>query len=165
MSSELKRPTLFVALGVILSLAGCAKGDLDSASPFDQPPKQAVALQEAKLQFHEGNYGKAAESYQTIVEKDSLNAEAWLGLAASYDEIRRFDLADKAYEQVVSLVGETPPVLNNIGYSYYLRGDLKTARKKLETAYHLAPGSRHVINNIELLNKKLASMGEEPIIY
>ena len=61
--------------------------------------------------------------------------EAWLGLAASYDQVGRFDKADMAYAKVQSLIGATPSVLNNLGYSYLLRGNLDKSRATLAAAY------------------------------
>jgi len=37
------------------------------------------------------------------VEKAPRDASAWIGLAASYDHVGRFDLADQAYKQAVLL--------------------------------------------------------------
>ena len=152
----------FALVGVIF-LAGCAGDPPLSSSGFLANAPVEPSLVEAKLQFHEGNFGKAIEAYSLTVERDPLNGEAWLGLAASYDQIGRYDLADKAYERVVSLVGETATVLNNIGYSHYLRGDVEVARTKLVAARSLAPDNRYVANNIELLNRKLVSLGEAPV--
>jgi Flp pilus assembly protein TadD len=79
-------------------------------------------------------------------------AEAWIGLAASYDRLRRFDLADQAYAQAIKLTGETIQILNDRGYCYMLRGDLGKARAKFLKAYQLDPTNPTVINNISLLN-------------
>ena len=62
------------------------------------------------------------------------NGEAWLGLAASYDRLRRYELADRAYNEALKIYGPRPEVLNNIGYSYMLRGDLRKARAKFQEA-------------------------------
>ncbi|WP_245329484.1 MULTISPECIES: tetratricopeptide repeat protein [Bradyrhizobium] len=74
------------------------------------------------------------------------------GLAASYDKLRRFDLADQAYAQAIRLGGETVQILNDQGYSYMLRGNLNAARRKFEKAYSLDPGNPVIANNLELLN-------------
>src|SRR5262249_18841631 len=52
-------------------------------------------LRMGKVYFREGNYGLAEEKFRKAVEVTPKDAEAWLGLAASYDQLRRFDLADK----------------------------------------------------------------------
>jgi len=79
------------------------------------------------------------------------DAEAWLGLAASYDRLRRFDLADRAYNQAIGILGPTTEILNNQGYSYMLRGDYKHAREKLDAALRKDPGNKYVQNNMQLL--------------
>ena len=65
------------------------------------------------------------------VEMYPKDAEAWVGLAASYDRLKRFDLADRAYGQATKLIGDTPELLNNKGYSLLLRGDYARAKTVL----------------------------------
>jgi Flp pilus assembly protein TadD len=77
---------------------------------------------------------------------------AWIGLAASYDRLGRFDLADQAYAAAAKLEGSTVRLLNNEGYSYMLRGDLKTARAKFQSALRLDPNNQTTLNNIKLLD-------------
>jgi Flp pilus assembly protein TadD len=90
------------------------------------------------------------------VELHPRDAEAWLGLAASYDRLRRFDLADRAYAEATRIVGATVEILNNEGYSYMLRGDYKRARAKLVAADAKDPGNKYVASNIRLLDDSVA---------
>jgi Flp pilus assembly protein TadD len=53
----------------------------------------------------------------------------------------------------VKLVGHTSNILNNEGYSYMLRGDLKKARAKFEAALRQDPGNAAATNNLALLNQ------------
>jgi len=69
-----------------------------------------------------GNYGLAEQHYRRVVEATPQNGSAWIGLAASYDRLGRFDLADLAYRHAIRLEGENYIILNNRGYSYLLRG-------------------------------------------
>ena len=103
-------------------------------------------------QFNRGNYAIANRYFKEGVEKSPKDLTAWMGLAASYDRLRRFDLADQAYVQAARLGGETVQLLNDQGYSYMLRGNLSAARRKFERAYSLDPGNPVVANNLELLN-------------
>src|SRR5580698_3725351 len=64
-------------------------------------------LSRAKRYFRSNNFGLAEKSFRTAVEKHPNDAEAWVGLAASYDRLRRFDLADRAYREAIRLVGRT----------------------------------------------------------
>ena len=96
--------------------------------------------------------GLAERYFRDATEKAPKDPTAWIGLAASYDRIARFDLADRAYAYAIRLVGETTQILNNQGYSYMLRGDLVNARKKFLKAYELEPNNPTIANNLRLLN-------------
>ncbi len=106
-----------------------------------------------KVHYRNGDYGLAEEQYRKAVETTPRDAEAWLGLAASYDELRRFDLADQAYEQVFKLSSNDPIMLNNAGYSQLMRGNIQNARKLLLRAYELAPDNVYIANNLKLLGE------------
>ena len=82
-----------------------------------------------------------------------------MGLAASYDRLKRFDLADRAYDAAVGILGATPEILNNHGFSYILRGDFRRARLKLAEAAEKDPTNPYIRNNIELLEKSTRGGG------
>jgi Flp pilus assembly protein TadD len=133
-------------------------GGIGSASSFGSAP-ESVWLEKAKKNYAEGNYGLAERFYRQAIEERANNAEAWLGLAASYDRLKRFDLADRAYDSLIKLVGYTPTVLNNLAYHQMLRGDLVAARRSLEAAAQADPGNPYVKNNMELLAEWEAKAG------
>ena len=152
------------ALGAVL--AGC---DADGPVwyPFTQTPPPTLTVQDpadAKYyasdeplhlgleHFNRGHYGIAARYFEDAVEKTPRDATAWVGLAASYDRIGRFDLADRAYAAAIKLTGPTVQILNNQGYSYMLRSDLRNARRKFLKAYELEPNNPIILNNLALLN-------------
>jgi Flp pilus assembly protein TadD len=108
-------------------------------------------LSTGKKYYRAANFGMAERYFRRAVELHPRDAEAWLDLAASYDRLRRFDLADRAYGQAISIVGPTAEILNNQGYSYMLRGDTKRARDKLMAAQRKDPANRYVQNNLQLL--------------
>jgi Flp pilus assembly protein TadD len=103
-----------------------------------------------------GNYGLAEQHYRRAVEATRQNGSAWIGLAASYDRLGRFDLADLAYRHAIRLEGENYVILNNRGYSYLLRGDIRRAGRLLERASRLAPGDPTIANNIAVMEAGLA---------
>jgi Flp pilus assembly protein TadD len=114
--------------------------------PSDAPVRMGLE------QYNRGNYGLSQRYFKDAVEKAPKDVTAWVGLAASYDRLRRFDLADQAYAHAIHLGGETVQILNDQGYSYMLRGDLSRARRKFERAYTLDPTNRTIANNLILLN-------------
>jgi len=114
--------------------------------PSDEPLRLGMEY------FNRGNFGLAERYFRDAVEKAPRDASAWIGLAASYDRLGRFDLADRAYRSAIQLAGETTALLNNRGYSYMLRGDLKTARQCFLRAYRREPGNPTIINNLKLLD-------------
>ncbi|CAL8978993.1 tetratricopeptide repeat protein [Rhodoplanes serenus] len=108
-------------------------------------------LSVGKEHFRQGQYGMAEKMCRRAVEAAPRSAEAWLCLAASYDRLKRFELADRAYGQLIKITGRTPAVLNNIGYSYILRGDYRRAHATLLAAEAGDPANPFIRNNLALL--------------
>ena len=69
---------------------------------------------------------------------------------------KRFDLADRAYAQAIRLVGATPEILNNQGFSYMLRGDYGRARATLLAAQAKDPANPYIQNNLQMLDEARA---------
>ncbi|MEM9359352.1 MAG: hypothetical protein AAGB04_24475, partial [Pseudomonadota bacterium] len=69
----------------------------------------------------------------------------------------------RSYKRARALIGETPALLNNMGYSQMLRGDLGKAKRYLVRAQQQAPGDVRITSNIEELNVRLEKIGREPI--
>jgi Flp pilus assembly protein TadD len=108
-----------------------------------------------KTYFRAGDFSLAERHFRRAVELHPRDLESWIGLAASYDRQRRFDLADRAYEQATKIAGLTAEILNNRGYSYMLRGDQRRARETLLEAQARDPGNAYVKSNLELLEASL----------
>jgi tetratricopeptide (TPR) repeat protein len=106
-----------------------------------------------KKYFRAANFGLAEKHFRRAVELHPRDAEAWVGLAASYDRLKRFELADRAYTQAANIIGETPEIMNNRGFSYILRGDYRRARRTLEAALQRSPDNPYIQNNLLLLEK------------
>jgi len=126
-------------------------GEKTSPGLLGSDPNDELSL--GKKQYRANNFGLAEKHFRLAVEKHPRDAEAWLGLAASYDRLRRFDLADRAYAQAVGILGPTVEILNNQGYSYMLRGDYKRAHATLAAARRKDPNNKYVQNNLRLLEE------------
>lgn len=149
---------LNVALGA--SLGGCKIGGAHAdmagtTSPVSRIQPSGQSLAKAQRHFANQNYGLAEKFFREAVEQNSNNTDAWIGLAASYDHLRRFDLADRAYKVVVKQAGYTVTVHNNRGYHYYLQGKMVAARKHFLAANRIDPGNPYVLQNLELVEAEL----------
>ncbi len=139
--------------------AGAVDFPVDS-QPGDTPELRGNLSSELNLgkrHFRQGDYGLAEKHFRRAVEQglpDARDAaEAWMGLAACYDRLRRFELADRAYAGALRIVGPVPEILNNQGYSYLMRGDYARARVKLDAAFAKDPTNPHILANLDLLDR------------
>jgi Flp pilus assembly protein TadD len=177
---------LSVATLLTIVLAGCLPSEELPVANVDNPPPPPPGVENASTTltvqapgdvkyypsdeplhlgqefFNRGIYGIAQRYFQDAVEKAPKDPSAWIGLAASYDHLRRFDLADRAYHQAIGLTGETTQILNNQGYSYMLRGKLTAAREKFKEAFQREPDNPTIQNNINLLNGSYRFIEREP---
>jgi Flp pilus assembly protein TadD len=133
------------------SVAALAEGPAATPELLGSDPNDEVSL--GKKYFRQGSYGLAERSFRRAVELHPKQAEAWVGLAASYDRLKRFDLADRAYAQAIRLIGPTPEIMNNQGFSYMLRGDYARARTTLLAARSRDPANPYIQNNLQLLDE------------
>jgi len=149
------RVLILAAAAAALMASGCTTGSVDKTETTAIAPPttdiSAADLSEGKTQFRDANYGLAEQHFRKAVELRADNAEAWMGLAASYDELGRFDFADRAYDQLVKLAGRKPQILNNMGYSQLLRGNKKKARTLLLEAKQGMADTTVVDANLEML--------------
>src|SRR5712671_6061309 len=155
MSTGVRRVRPHAAIGAGLlafCLAGCDTISAYLPAPYINAPTATIEepadvkyypsdepLRLGLEHFNRGHYGIAERYFRDAVEKAPRDVTAWVGLAATYDRIGRFDLADRAYTAAIKLAGNTIEILNNQGYSYMLRGDYPAARKKFMQAYAREP--------------------------
>ena len=105
--------TKAIALGVLVMAAGCTTQAIDTVETTSMAQTKDISradLEAGKSQFRDANYGLAEKHFRKAVELRASNAEAWMGLAASYDQLGRFDFADRAYDQLVKLA-DAPSVV------------------------------------------------------
>jgi Flp pilus assembly protein TadD len=168
----LRQAKVILACGMLgLSVAGCetlASEPVPTTATIQEPldPKYYPSDEPLKLgmeHFGRGDYGLAERYFRDAVEKAPRDLTAWTGLAASYDRLRRFDLADQAYSHAFKLRGKPSfQLLNNRGYSMMLRGNLRAARRDFLHAFEMEPNNPLVLNNLELLNSSYRYVQRTP---
>ncbi len=136
---------------ILAVLAGC-QSLMDTNVPSDEP---FVASNEpgylGRRHFERADYALAERNFRAAVERNPTDTGSWMGLAASYDHLGRFALADRAYEEALRLSGETFEFLNNRGFSFMLRGDARRAAVMLQRAKSMKPSDPVVSNNLAIL--------------
>jgi len=154
-------PPRVLALAACLGLAGCHTVSDEGVAvvPGSEPtlPASNEAYRIGRTNLAAGNSGLAERNFREAVERNRDDAASWLGLAAAYDNLGRFALADRAYAQAIRIQGETLEIVNNRGYSYLLRGDGAQAFLQFERALALDPTNPVIRNNVELLR-----LGQRP---
>jgi Flp pilus assembly protein TadD len=110
-------------------------------------------LQEGMRHFYAGDFGLAQKHFQAAVERTPRDATAWVGTRRELRSPealrpRRPGLRPGAVAQRT----QTVQIYNNRGYSYLLRGDLRSARRNFLAAYELEPENPTIKNNLVLLS-------------
>jgi Flp pilus assembly protein TadD len=157
---------LSVAFLIAISSGGCtvipqrfAQSEPALPAPSPEPfvaTNEPVVL--ARKHFERGEYGLSERYFRQAVEQNPQDADSWIGLAASYDNLKRFELADRAYGRAFHLSGPTLPLLNDMGYSYMLRGDSRRARAAFKKALSIDPTNLTVLNNLRILGGAAAPL-------
>ncbi len=153
-----------LALGMaVLPLSGCTAANFGGSSAFGGNPGRIAdisgqgsytangALAEARSYFRTNNFGYSAAFYKKAAELSPQNPQAYIGLAASYDRLGRFDLSERVYASLFRITGESVQYYNNVGYSSMLRGNLRNALINFRKAAALDPDNVVVNNNLQLL--------------
>jgi Flp pilus assembly protein TadD len=149
------KPALLVAT---ILLGGCQSMDGAGQARLGTPTEEQYVSTDqprrvGREQFVRGNYALAERYFQAAVEQAPQDGDSWVGLAASYDQLGRFDLADRAYERATQIKGNTPQLLNNRGFSYLLRGDSGRASVLFRQALSSNPDNLTINNNIAILKR------------
>lgn len=142
-----------VALASTILLAGCGGGSMPEISGMRaiSPNAEVSDYQAGKLHFGEGRFGLALKSFHAAKRQDPTSVPTLNALAASYDRIQRFDLAQVYYDKALAIEPRSAQTLNNIGYSMLLRGDRTEALAYFDKAKTIDPLNMVVAANLARL--------------
>src|SRR5258707_10188426 len=79
--------------------------------PSDEPVRMGLE------HFNRGNFGLSQRYFKDAVEKAPKDVTAWVGLAASYDRLRRLDLGGQASRHPLPPRGANLLIPKDPGYS------------------------------------------------
>lgn len=143
-------PAFALLISVPLTACSTAFEDalIEGGPEYSQFAAQQATLRDrAKAAFRQSDFAGAERTYRAALAKDPLDPEAWLGFAAASDRLGRFEAADKAYAQVIAIAGRRGEVVNNMGWSQWLRGNRDAAKLLFAEALTLAPGNPVIAAN------------------
>lgn len=140
-------------IATTLLLVGCqtTKVDKTETASIDALELNPTSeLDKGKQQFLDANYGLAEKHFRKAVEQSPESAEALMGLAASYDQLGRYDFSERAYTQLFKVGGRKPQIVSNYGYSKLLQGKNAEARKLFNEAAKKMPSDKRIAANLKL---------------
>ena len=129
----MKRGGKFIASSAAIAVAACGgqQGKLQIRStpkPLSQIERSVPArIAEARGLLALGNVGLALTSFRIAAREDPNSVEALAGIAASYDQMGRFDLSRRYYESALALAPADSQLLAAFAASLQLQGKTEEA--------------------------------------
>ena len=144
----MKRGAKFIASSAAIAVAACGgqQGKLQIRStpkPLSQIERSVPArIAEARGLLALGNVGLALTSFRIAAREDPNSVDALAGIAASYDQMGRFDLSRRYYESALALAPADRQLLAAFASSLQLQGKTEEALSvRQEIAARLAAAS------------------------
>lgn len=138
---------------MVFLLLSCNKQSLSGSKTEET---YTTALSQADKAYESDNYKLAAEKYTTVLEIDSLHAEALYRRAFSKAKLDDFESAAKDYHKVAKLGYRLADCYHNLGLIYMIAfQNLEKAHYYLKKGYELNP---------TVDNKGLMELAEEELM-
>ena len=152
---------------VTVALSGCAGMSGTVEQSVDGDTQQSQGPYEAgKDYFAQKQYGLALAEFRKSLRQNPRAPRELNAVAAVYDQLLRFDLADRYYQLALGIDPNSVQTLNNLGYSHYRRSQegygveyLATARAYLARASALAGDNPVVVANLDIVSAAIAGPG------
>lgn len=134
------RARLAALLLCTVALPGCAAGisSHDTARAdmtVAQPALENSIYQRGKWHFQQGQYGLALDAFTMSLQMNPGAVREMNAIAACYDRMQRFDLADQFYRQALATDPTSVITLNNFGYSHLMRGEQTSDPEQVNLAW------------------------------
>ena len=129
-----------------LAAAGCtAQSSGIEIRPIADPAAKlrpgADRTADARGQLAIGNVGLAVEGFRTALREDPRNIDAYVGLAACYEKMGRFDLAGRYYQEALAFAPRDARILAAYAGTLEQQGDRAGAAQVREEISELASAS------------------------
>ena len=152
---------LLPRFGILLAAvaaAGCVgtSGNAPTTRPLATIDDYATALankpsyERGTVHFAAGSFGLALQAFQQALIDNQKSIAALNGIAATYDQLGRYDLSKPYYGRALALKPQSVQTLNNIGYSSLLQNSHKRARRYLDAALKVDQDNAVVKENLAI---------------
>ena len=95
-----------------------------------------------------GRYEEAVGEFRKALEYDSLNVEAYRGLAGAYEALDKTDSAEATYQKAIKLRPSYPVGYSYLGAFYFNQGRYDGAAAQFQRVVQLAPENIKGYNNL-----------------
>lgn len=147
---------LSLAIAASLSMTGCG---LTTYFGFNSPvsvqsdmraPAVMTDMDAARAAFARGNFGIAIDYLESELVRSPASLTALNGLGSSYDQLGRYDVAQRYYFRALDLAPQSSLTIGNIGYSYLLQGQSLEATSLLRLALRYDADNKVAAANLGL---------------
>lgn len=111
-------------------------------------------FQKAVFYQKNGESSIAIQEYESILEKDPLNAEVHNNMGLLYQQKGEYNTALLAYRKAVSLKPDYNKARSNIGTVLYRQGRLEAAGLEFELVLEKEPENVHALTNLAIIYKE-----------
>ncbi|TVR26491.1 MAG: serine/threonine-protein kinase [Balneolaceae bacterium] len=108
----------------------------------------AVHVTLGMIQQATGRYDEAVNSFRRALELDSVNSDAYRGLARAYVQLGSIDQAEETYKRSIRLRPTYWAGYNQLGGFYYGQGKFTEAVQQYEKVIELIPNSSYGYSNL-----------------
>lgn len=107
-----------------------------------------------------GRYEEAVQEFQLALKLDSVNHDAYRGLAGSYEALNKIGQAESTYQKVIKLKPDYWAGYYDLGLFYFYQGRHEDALKQLHKVVKLEPEGFVAWNNLGALYYYLDQWGD-----
>lgn len=114
----------------------------------------------ADLCLEKKDYICAINNLKKLIELEPGSSRHYFRLALAYENMNRFDEAEKAYREAIALDPFNADALNNLGNLMATKGNLEESFKLLKKAKSLIPESPSILLNLGITYAQLGDYDE-----
>lgn len=123
MKKRVKKNSIILFI-MILVFTACTSGDVKNSQNNEDTKEEYYILRGINY-TREGNYTKALREYEKAYQKNENNIITLKEIARTYAKLEDYDKGVYYYTRALKIDSKDKESLRNLGYIYFLQGDLK----------------------------------------